>query len=87
MKQRNLLSFFTFVLTASIFAASASAGQATVAAQPAMFNLSQVAAEEPQPVPKDDDPEMPDEGYECEQIFPFCEANRRDVDNVKLNIR
>ena len=69
MKHFKLYSIGTLILATFLYAEHAAA--ISVAVQPAILNLSPVADE----VPKDDDREEPDEGYECEQLFPFCEAN------------
>jgi hypothetical protein len=69
MKHLKLYSFGTLILATFLYAEHAAA--ISVAVQPPMLHLNSVAGE----VPKDDGHEEPDEGYECEQLFPFCEAN------------
>jgi len=69
MKQLNFYSIATVLIIGVLYTNTAVASSdVTKFTMPLM---SSVAKE----VPKDDDPESPDEGYECEQLFPFCEAN------------
>ena len=69
MKQFKYYSFAAILFAGFMYADYAVA--TSVVSQPAKLHLSSVVIE----VPKDDDREEPDEGYECEQLFPFCEAN------------
>jgi|GEM_PF-6761703 len=69
MKHLKFYSIGGLILATFLYAEHATAISVTV--QPVNLYLSQVVVE----VPKDDGHEEPDEGYECEQLFPFCEAN------------
>lgn len=70
MKNIKFYSTVTLVLAAFIYAQYAVAQP--VAVQPSFLYMSPAAI---QVEPEEDDHDDPDHGYECELIFPFCEAN------------
>jgi hypothetical protein len=69
MKKTKIMSVFLLVLVAVTSAQFVLAKPAV--SQPAFLYLSPELAAEP----ADKDEDETDHGYECELIFPFCEAN------------
>jgi hypothetical protein len=69
MKNTKIMSMFILVVVVVTSAQFVFAKPA--ASQPAFLYLSPVLAAEP----ADEEEDETDHGYECELIFPFCEAN------------
>jgi len=70
MKHDKFYLLGTVLLVAIICAEHAVANSMSIAVQPTILQLNPVTAA----VPKDDDQEEPDEGYECQLFYPYCEA-------------
>lgn len=68
MKQLKVFLFSSVILATAIFAENAVAVSMT--AQQTISQMTSVTGS----VPKGDDREEPDNGYECEELYPLCEA-------------
>ena len=69
MKNTKIMSMFVLLL---VFVSSSQFVLAkTTASQPSFLYLSPMLVVDP----ADKDEDETDHGYECELIFPFCEAN------------
>jgi hypothetical protein len=69
MKNTKIMSMFILVVV--VFTSAQFVFAKPTASQSAFLHLSPMWAAEP----ADEDEDETDHGYECELIFPFCEAN------------